>query len=230
MEVKAIPGLEHLPYAEAWFHRADDTDWRAASDGARGLGKTGLEAWTTTRTPEVVPFLAGRGFVEVRRYVISELDVAAAADPAGPAHALVSLAERPELAEELYALARVAYADQPGRAETRIDEAWFQWGLRAHPPEAYLVAVDGDRILGYGYLERDEEGWRHGFTAVARDARGRGVAGSIKRGQIAWARAHGIPALRTANEARLTGMLALNRRLGYVPLYDEVVLRGPLAA
>jgi hypothetical protein len=25
-------------------------------------------------------------------------------------------------------------------------------------------------------------------------------------------------------------MLDLNRRLGYVPLYEEIVLRGPLAA
>jgi GNAT superfamily N-acetyltransferase len=228
MEVKAIPGLEHLPYAEAWFHRPDDTDWRDACDAARRLGKSGLEAWTTTRTPEVAPFLAGHGLDEVRRYVVSELDVGRANDPGEPAHALVSLAERPELADELYALARVAYPDQPGRAETRIDEAWFEWGLRAHPPEAYLVAVDGDRVLGYGYLERDEEGWRHGFTAVARDARGQGVAGSIKRGQIAWARSHGVSALRTANETRLAGMLALNRRFGYVPLYEEIVLRGPL--
>jgi GNAT superfamily N-acetyltransferase len=227
--VKALPGLEHLPYAEAWFHRADDTDWRAASDGARAIGKSGLEAWTTTRTPDVAPFLAKRGFQEVRRYVISELDVTAAPDPGLPAHTLVSLAERPGLADELYLLARVAYADQPGRAETRIGESWFEWGLRAHPPEAYLVALDGDRVLGYGYLEHDEEGWRHGFTAVARDARGTGVAGSIKRGQIAWARANGVETLRTANEARLAWMLALNRRFGYAPLYEEIVLRGPLS-
>jgi GNAT superfamily N-acetyltransferase len=66
--------------------------------------------------------------------------------------------------------------------------------------------------------------------AVARDARGRGVAGAIKRAQIAWAKANGVPALRTANEVRLEGMLALNRRLGYRTLYDEIVMRGPVAA
>jgi GNAT superfamily N-acetyltransferase len=65
--------------------------------------------------------------------------------------------------------------------------------------------------------------------AVARAERGRGVAGAIKRGQIAWAREHGVRKLRTANEVRLQGMLAFNRRLGYVPLYTEVVLRGPAA-
>ena len=34
--------------------------------------------------------------------------------------------------------------------------------------------------------------------------------------------------LRTATEVRLDSMLALNRRFGYVPLYEEIVLRGPL--
>jgi hypothetical protein len=28
---------------------------------------------------------------------------------------------------------------------------------------------------------------------------------------------------------RLVGLIALNRRIGYRPLYEEIVLRGPLA-
>jgi GNAT superfamily N-acetyltransferase len=85
-------------------------------------------------------------------------------------------------------------------------------------------------VLGYGYLEHEDEQWRNGFMAVARDARGRGVAGSIKRAQIAWAKANGVPTLRAANELRLESMLALNRRFGYRRLYEEVVMRGPCAA
>lgn len=229
MDVRPIPGLERLPYAEVWLHAPDDTRWQEASAAARALGKTGLEVWTTTRTPEVVPFLAERGYEEVRRYAISELDVAAAPDPGEPRFEVVSLTERPELADELYALARVAYPDQPGRAETCIGDEWFEWGLRAHPPEAYFVALEQGRVLGYGYLERDGEKWRNGFMAVARDARGRGVAGAVKRTQIRWAKANGVAKLTTANEARLASMRDLNRRLGYVPLYEEIVLRGPLA-
>lgn len=229
MDVRPIPGLEHLPFAEVWLHEAGDEAWREASAGARALGKTGLEAWTTTRTPEVATFLASRGYAEVRRYVVSQLDVAAAAEPDAPRYELVTLSERPELAGELQALARVAYADQPGRQETRIDDAWHEWGLRAHPPEAYFVALEDGRVLGYGYLAEEEGTWSHGFTAVRREARGRGVAGAIKRAQIAWAKANGVVALRTANETRLCSMLELNRRFGYVPLYEEIVLRGPLA-
>jgi hypothetical protein len=82
--------------------------WREASTAARSIGKTGLEAWTTTKTQQVADFLLARGYEEVRRYVISELDVPSAPEPVPPRFEIVSLAERPELADELYALARIA--------------------------------------------------------------------------------------------------------------------------
>jgi GNAT superfamily N-acetyltransferase len=227
MEVKPIPGLEQLPYAEVWFHEIDEGRWRQASELARELGKTGLEVWTTDRSPEVVAFLAPRGYEEVRRYVISELDVPNAPDPDPPTFDLVTFAERPDLAPALFALAQIAHPDQPGRSESTISDAWFEWGLAANPPDSYFIALDGDKLLGYGYLEHDDGQWKNGFMAVAREARGRGVAGAIKRAQIAWAKANDVPTLRTANEVRLEGMLALNRRFGYRTLYDEIVLRGP---
>jgi GNAT superfamily N-acetyltransferase len=229
MAVIPIPGLEQLPFAEVWFHELDEPRFREASAQARALGKTGLEVWTTTRTPDVVAFLEPRGYEEVRRYVISELDVEAAPDPDPPRFVVTTFAERPELAGELFALAHIAYADQPGRSESVIDESWYEWGLRAHPADAYFIAVTGDRVLGYGYLELDGGQWKNGFMAVTRDERGRGVAGAIKRGQIAWAKDNGVETLRTANETRLASMLALNRRLGYSALYEEIVLRGPTA-
>ena len=79
MNVTPIPGLDHLPFAEVWFHDVDDARLQEASAKARALGKTGLEVWTTTKTPAVAAFLEQRGYEEVRRYVISELDVASGA-------------------------------------------------------------------------------------------------------------------------------------------------------
>jgi GNAT superfamily N-acetyltransferase len=231
VDVKPMPGLEHLPFAEVWFHEIDDGSFDSASAAARVLGKSGLEAWTTDRTPEVVAFLAERGYDEVRRYVVSELDIAAAAPPDPPAFEIVSLAERPDLAGALYAIACESYADQPGRGETRLSpfEEWRRWGLDPHPAEAYLIALEAGEPVGYGYLELEGGRGTHGFTAVARVSRGRGVAGSLKRAQIAWAKAHGVRALRTATETRLGQMRALNTRHGYRPLYEEIVLRGPVA-
>jgi GNAT superfamily N-acetyltransferase len=195
------------------------------------LGKTGLEAWTTDATPGVVAFLEERSYEQVRHYVISELDITAAPDPPPPAFELVTFAERPDLARALFEIALESYADQPGRSEQRIEsfESWRSWGLDPHPPDAYFIALEEDRVLGYGFLEIEGDAGTNAFVAIARAERGRGVAGAIKRRQIAWAKAHGLRTLRTANETRLEGLLAFNRRLGYRTLYTEIVLRGPIA-
>ena len=231
MDVKPVPGLEHLPYAEVWLRTADEAAWREASRLARGLGKDGLEVWTTDETPEVVAFLEPRGYEIVRRYVVSELDVARAPEPGPPGIPLTTFALRPDLADQLYEIACESYPDQPGRAEQRMSPypVWRTWGLDPHRPEAFFIAIEGERAIGYGYLEVDGLAAHHGFTAIARAARGRGVAGAIKRAQIAWAKANGLATLRTANEVRLPQMLALNERQGYRPLYTELVLRGPAA-
>ena len=107
--------MEHLPYAEVWLRSADEDDWREASRLARELGKDGLEVWTTDETPEVVSLLEPRGYEIVRRYVVSELDVAAATEPEPPGVPLTTFALRPDLAEQLYEIARESYPDQPGR-------------------------------------------------------------------------------------------------------------------
>jgi GNAT superfamily N-acetyltransferase len=232
MDVRPMPGLEHLPYAEVWFREIDDDAWREASRRAAELGKDGLEVWTTDATPAVVAFLLERGYEEVRRYVISELDVRTAPDPVTPAFPVTTFAERPDLAEALYAIACESYCDQPGRSETRIPslDEWRSWGLDPHPPEAYFIALEGGAPVGYAYLANEDGAWTHGFAAVARAHRGRGVAGALKRAQIAWAKRHDVPALRTATETRLAQMRALNDRFGYRPLYREIVLRGPITS
>jgi GNAT superfamily N-acetyltransferase len=232
VEVKPIPGLEHLPFAEVWLREPSDALWREASTAARAIGKSGLEVWTTDETPDVVPFLVERGYGVVRRYRITELDLMTAPGPDPPAFPLTTFAVRPDLAEELYEIACEAYPDQPGRSEQRMPplDNWRSWGLDPHPPEAYFIALDGDRVLGYGFLEVEGDRGTHGFMALRREARGRGLAGAIKRAQIAWARANGIKTLRTATELRLTSMLSLNERLGYRTLYTEIVLRGPAAS
>jgi GNAT superfamily N-acetyltransferase len=229
VDVRLLPGLEHLPFAEVWLDRPDEELLSQASAAARALGKDGLEVWTTDRTSEVAGFLEARGFVKVRGYVISELDVAAAAQPEPPKLPLVTLANRPDLEPDLYAVACESYPDQPGRAETVLPgiDSWRSWGLDADHPDACFIALENGTVLGYGYLDVEGDTATHGSTAVARTARGRGVAGSIKRAQIGWAKRNGIRSLRTATELRLAQMRGINERLGYVPLYEEIVLRGP---
>jgi GNAT superfamily N-acetyltransferase len=230
VDVRAIPGQEHLPWAEVWFHAVDEDAWRAASRAARGLGKTGLEVWTTEATPEVVTFFEARGYEEVRRYLRSALDVAAAPDPGEPGWELTTLAERPDLLREVFELDRQTFVDQPGREDAVIDfDGWRGYVYEPNPKDAYFVALEDGRVVGHGWLHVDGDEGYHGMTAVARDARGRGIAEAIKRAHIRWAKANGLRVLRTANEVRIVAIRRLNERYGYRPEPAEIVLRGPLA-
>ena len=70
----------------------------------------------------------------------------------------------------------------------------------------------------------------HDMTAVGRAWRGRGVATVLKRSTIAWAIKHGLEALETGNDEDNAPMRAINARLGYRPMPDELSLRGPLSS
>ena len=104
------------------------------------------------------------------------------------------------------------------------------------PPGGFAVALEAasGRVVGYANLHASCAGnptvaW-HGMTAVARDWRGRGVASALKRATIAWAAANGIEALETANDTDNAPMRAVNERLGYRPLPDEIYYRGSRGA
>jgi GNAT superfamily N-acetyltransferase len=232
VDVKAIPGQEHLPWAEVHFEVIDDDRWRAASAAARDLGKTGLEAWTTEETPAVIDFLVERGYGEVRRYLLLELDVQAAPDPGAPGWELTTLADRPDLLEQVYEIAVETVGDQPGREGTSFGgiDVWRGFAYEPNPKDAFFVALDDGRPVGFGHLKVDGDvGW-HAMTATARAWRGRGIAEAVKRAHIRWAKANGLRVLRTANETRIAAIRRLNDRYGYTQTNAEVVLRGPLAS
>jgi GNAT superfamily N-acetyltransferase len=232
VEVRAIPGQEHLPWAEVWFRTADEETWHDASRKARALGKTGLEVWTTEEHPDVVAFFDERGYEEVRRYLRFALDVAAAPDPGEPQWELTSLAARPELLQQVYEVARETYVDQPGREDADIGpiEGWRSFAYDPNPKDAFVVALGGEEVVGFGVLAVDGDEGDHAMTAVARAWRGRGIAEAIKRAQIRWAKANGLRVLRTANEVRIRAIRRLNERYGYRPEPAEIVMRGPLAS
>jgi GNAT superfamily N-acetyltransferase len=101
------------------------------------------------------------------------------------------------------------------------------------PPDAFKVVVEAgrDRVVGYASLQRlpgrPEVAW-HDMTAVRRSARGRGLASVLKLATIRWAIEHRLAALETGNDEANAAMRAVNARLGYQPLPDAVILRGPL--
>ena len=99
-------------------------------------------------------------------------------------------------------------------------------------PEAVFLALVDDEVVGYSKLHLSDARPTvavNDMTGVRRAWRGRGIAGALKRAQLAWAKANGYERLETANETRNVPIQRLNERLGYLPFAERVRLRGPLA-
>lgn len=229
-----------LPHARG--HGIGTSLYRAVSDWAREQERTGLDV--------VVGGMAGssgsvywerRQFAEIFRESESAIDLTEAAIP--PVSLpngvrLVTLAERGDLDETVYAVAREAVADSPAGDGDRFDagdiDHWREGEFRAPAvvEECTIIALTGDDVaIGYASL------WRmhalpgtalHGFTGVARGWRGRGIGSALKHEQLRRARATGFTTVRTQNAEANLPMLAINRRLGYRHLHTVRVLRGPL--
>ena len=142
----------------------------------------------------------------------------------------------PELAAGMYEVAVEAFPDVPGEEDYAIEPPaeWiaFHLGGPAGPPEATFVALAEGAVVGYAKLRispaRPGVG-THGFTGVKRAWRGRGIAGALKRAQIAWAIEAGLERLEAGNEVRNEPIRRLNERLGYRPAPGRILLKGPLA-
>jgi RimJ/RimL family protein N-acetyltransferase len=52
------------------------------------------------------------------------------------------------------------------------------------------------------------------------------VAAAMKSAQIAWASSAGLTSLETSNDSPNAAMLAVNRRLGYRTIAENVVVEG----
>ena len=214
---------------------------RAISDAARSAGKTELHIRCADDRPEGIEFLAHRGFAELERSKSARLELAGVTPPPVVLPAgieLTTLAARPDLVEGVHAVALEAFGDIPGGDDPMAAGDLAEFRARdvdrpSIPHDAFFVAVDpaSGRAVGYASLlmvpGSTTTAW-HDMTAVLRAYRGRGIARTLKAATIAWALDHGLTALETGNDEANAPMRAVNARLGYRPLPDEVTMRGPL--
>jgi mycothiol synthase len=212
----------------------------AIAEAARDAGKSMLVGRTTADRPDAIAFLANRGFHEHDRMKAVRLDLAGVAPPAVDAPAgveITTLEARPDLVDGVYAVAVEAFPDIPSNvpmATGTLEEFRARDVDRAIVPKgAFAVGLDAatERVVGYANLilvpGNPRVAW-HDMTAVVRSWRGRGLATALKRATIGWAIANGLEALETANDTDNAAMRAVNARLGYRPLPDEVDVRGPV--
>jgi mycothiol synthase len=181
-----------------------------------------------------------RGFREVGRSSRLVLDLTAIDEPAVDAPEgieIVTWAERPDLGPGMYEVACEAYPDVPGEEANAMDsyETWLSKDMEGESDrrDATFVALEGDEVVGYAKLslssDRNATTAHHDMTGVKRAHRGRGVAGALKRAEIAWAKRAGYERLETANEVRNEPIRRLNERYGYVVRPGVVVLHESLS-
>jgi len=142
---------------------------------------------------------------------------------------VVSIAERPELLQEAYPLARQGYADMAldGPAHISLD-VWLR--EEATLPEGSFVALVGDEIVGFsGLVAHDNDGVAEdGLTVVRRDWRHRGFATALKRKELAWAAEHGFREVVTWTQLGNDGMRGVNELLGYEYRDVTITMLAPL--
>lgn len=215
--------------------------FEAVAGIARATGKDGLQARCRVDRSDGIAFLERRGFTEFERSRMVQLDLDAIERPRvePPAGVVLStLAARPKLIEGVHRVALRSFRDIPGGDEMAVgDLAEFRARDVDRPgivAEGFQVAVDAasDTVVGYASLMllpgARETAW-HDMTAVDPGWRGRGIATTLKLASIAWAMDAGLTALVTGNDEANAPMRAVNVRLGYRDLPDEVVMRGAVA-
>jgi mycothiol synthase len=215
------------------------TLYRRVSSWLAEHGIDRIDAPIPESDSESISFATRRGFVEVERTprLVLELEAVepAPVDPPDGVR-ITTWAEQPELARGIYEVACEAYPDVPGDRDTAMEPFgdWLAHDMRGSGdlPEATFVAIAGEDVVGFAKFSLTKARPHvasHDMTGVRRAWRGRGVAGALKRAQIAWAKEAGFERLETQNEVRNEPIRRLNQRLGYQPAPGRLVMRGPLA-
>jgi mycothiol synthase len=206
------------------------------SERARGLGKDVLQIQVVKSDERSRSFLERRGFRRVGGEEAVSLRLDAPQPPSVPPDGIriFSRRERPEVVEAMYEVYVECDQDVPGSTGPLTLEGWRALDIDrpSRSPDLSFVAFDGDEVVGYVVADLFGDEGHHGFTAVKRAWRRRGVATALKRAQIAAARELGLKLLVTGSEERNLPMRTLNAKLGYQPdpELSVVVLRGPVQA
>ena len=246
----ALVGDEVVGHAEASFEWAVPTPGKgrmwidvAAEHRGRGIGSDLFEtavaylrgegAWRVesfvSGDPAGARFLSKRGFKQTGSNRVSGLDLREASVPdlTVPGFRLATLGETRDRAHELHAICVEGELDMPSdEPETEVDfESWCREEFE-YPDvsdEGSFVVLEGERPVSLAIVAVDPERRLayNSMTATLRSHRRRGLALLAKAAAARWAREAGFKRLVTENDEGNVGMLAVNDRLGYRPLYVE---------
>lgn len=202
---------------------------------AREQGATRFETMVKEDEPASLAFARAHGYVTDRHLFESWLDLSTFDEArfAGVVERVAASGIRifplSEAADEaglrrFYDLVWATAADTPGydMASPPPYETWGTQVLKGPDTrlDCLLVAADGDRWVGEMMMlvNKVDGSILNGGTGVLAEYRGRGIALALKLAGIRIARAIGAHHMKTQNDSENAPMLAVNRKLGYVPV------------
>jgi GNAT superfamily N-acetyltransferase len=204
--------------------------YEVAESHALGLEPRGLYSWRTD-AEESRRFAAQRGFRPVNVALRSRVDPRTVdlrpLDPLPDGVSVASLAELAGRLEDVFAVDAEASLDEPGSGQV-TNRSYEEWLDEVADPlvsrDASFCALDRGAVVSYAQVYVDRESGRagNGFTGTLRSHRGRGFATLAKLAAIRWLAEAGIRTLWTGNDETNAAMLAVNRRLGYVPAARDI--------
>lgn len=180
------------------------------------LGVATISGRIAEHDSDSLRWAANLGFVEFGRDVelVRELGDEA---PVVPVEGIEIRELTPPDHNAIYAVAVECWPDM-ATPEPMPVPPYDDWAYEELRGPVVFGAFDGEQLVGYAALvtrPARPDVLEHGFTAVVRSHRGRGIATTLKRTQLAWAAEHGYRELVTYTQEGNKRMRAINEKLGY---------------
>jgi RNA polymerase sigma factor (sigma-70 family) len=194
---------------------------------------------------ELITLLKSRGFEEVSRILDLRLN-AGKADVSrfmpllkqveDQGISISTFAEErtrdPQCVEKLYELTTLLSQDDPARGPLtppgyNAREALMWLEMPYVLPSGYFIAKHGDKYVGVSDVSLFEAvpgGLTQGFTGVKHDYRRRGLATALKVRGIVYAQSNGYQIIQSFNKPEQCAIRALNEKLGFEVVSEELVL------